>query len=672
MATPRRWLRGGLSLRAKITAAFVLIVVGGTAVSILIGSRIVADALLGQARVRVRTGLQAARLVWGERLGTVKSAVGRAASNELLVDAARADDPGLLGRELLALRDEGALGFLGYVEARTGRTTRAGRAGGGPGPRGDGLEDAVTRALAGAVVAAAVVIDEEALRAESPALAAQARLGVVPTPRALPAGRPQLTDGLLMIAAAPVMTQGRIIGVVYGGTLLNRNFEIVDQTQGLIYAGERHRGRDIGTVTVFLGDVRVATTLRTPAGERAVGTQASATVVRSVLERGQGWYGRAFVLDDWYLAGYEPLRDHRDHVVGMLYVGLLEAPFLALRTDVMLAFLTVTLVGLVIVLGLTFLLTRTMIHPLEEMVAATKRIAAGDLDHEVAVHSRDEIGHLAVSFNTMLTSVRAMQQELQEWAASLERKVRERSEELVAVQASMAQSEKLASVGRLAAGVAHEINNPLGGILTLTMLHVEDLEPQDPLRQDLEVVVKQTLRCREIVRGLLDFSRQSDARPQSTSASAVIEATVGLLERQSIFHNIVVKRSLREDLPPVLVDPGQLQQVVMNIVLNAVDAMERSGELGLATAVSPDGHKVVIRISDTGKGIPAEVMPFIFEPFFTTKKVGEGTGLGLAIVHGIVTRAGGGIQAETSSSGTTFTVELPVASGTAPADLGAG
>jgi two-component system NtrC family sensor kinase len=295
------------------------------------------------------------------------------------------------------------------------------------------------------------------------------------------------------------------------------------------------------------------------------------------------------------------------------------------------------------------------------MVAATKRIAAGDLDQEVAVRSRDEVGHLAVSFNTMLQSVRVMQQELQEWAASLERKVRERTEELVAVQSSMAQSEKLASIGRLAAGVAHEINNPLGGILTVTMLHLEDLGPADPLRADLELVVKQTLRCREIVRGLLDFSRQSEARPQSTSAATVIAETLGLLERQAMFHNIVITRSLSADLPPVLVDPGQLQQVLVNIVLNAVDAMAGHGALAVATSRGSDGRTVVIRISDTGKGIPPEVMPFIFEPFFTTKKVGEGTGLGLAIVHGIVTRVGGAVRAESTSAGTTFTIELPVA-----------
>jgi two-component system NtrC family sensor kinase len=343
----------------------------------------------------------------------------------------------------------------------------------------------------------------------------------------------------------------------------------------------------------------------------------------------------------------------------MLYVGMREAPFLAVHTDVMLTFLAVVVVGLAVVLGLAYVITRTMIYPLEEMVAATKRIAEGDLDSPVTVRSRDEVGHLAMSFNRMTESLQTMQAELQGWAHTLEEKVRERTEELVTVQARMAQSEKLASIGRLAAGVAHEINNPLGGILTLAMLGLEETDEKHPMRGDLEIIVKQTLRCREIVKGLLDFSRQSETRATRVDLNGIVDNTLSLLERQAIFHNIKTRRLFEEKLPAVLIDPGQMQQVVMNIVINAVDAMEENGELRVSTAV--DRGEIVVTISDTGKGIPNDVIPFIFEPFFTTKKVGKGTGLGLAIVHGIVTRAGGGIEVQTSPLGTTFAVRLPIA-----------
>jgi two-component system NtrC family sensor kinase len=365
------------------------------------------------------------------------------------------------------------------------------------------------------------------------------------------------------------------------------------------------------------------------------------------------------VVNDWYIAAYEPIRDSSGAIVGILYAGILEEPFLAARTEVMLTFLVVCLVGLVIVFVLTYLMTRTTIRPLEAMVEATKKIAAGNLDVRVKAASHDEIGELADSFNNMLASLQTMRSELQKWARTLEVKVQERTDELVTVQARMAQSEKLASVGRLAAGVAHGINNPLGGILALTMLALEDCDEHHPLRGDLETIVKQTLRCREIVKGLLDFSRQSEAPASRVNVNAVVDSTISLLERQPMFHNIRTVRKFEDNLPPVFIDPGQLQEVVINIVLNAVHAMDESGVLEVDTASDPGRAQVVIRISDTGKGIPPEALPLIFEPFFTTKKVGEGTGLGLAIVHGIVARAGGAVDVESSPGRTVFTVMLP-------------
>jgi two-component system NtrC family sensor kinase len=193
------------------------------------------------------------------------------------------------------------------------------------------------------------------------------------------------------------------------------------------------------------------------------------------------------------------------------------------------------------------------------------------------------------------------------------------------------------------------------------MLALEDCPPDHPMRQNLEIIVKQTMRCRETVKGLLDFARQSSTAATSIEVSPVVDKTLSLLENQSIFHDIRIVRALEPSLPSVLIDAGQLQQVVVNIVLNAVDAMEESGILTVETAPALQSDEVLVRISDTGKGIPEDVLPFIFEPFFTTKKVGQGTGLGLSIVHGIVARAGGKIDVATSPKGTVFTVRLPVA-----------
>lgn len=652
------WIHRALSLRAKITASFTLIVIGGTVVSTLIGSKIITDALLGQAQKRARQGLEAAHTFYAERVDRIGSEVARAARAQAVREATTAGSPDRTATVLGTLAHEGALDFLAFVDTE-GRVFPANPAAGPSRPAS--LPFVVTRALNGQPAAGTEIVSGEFLRAENPALAERARMTVISVPNAAPAGTEETTDGLALLASAPVEQQHRIVGALCGGVLLNRNYEIVDRVKRLLYGGETYEGRDVGTVTIFLRDVRIATNVMTAGGQRAIGTRVSSPVAQSVLERGGRWDGRAFVVNDWYVASYEPIKNPSGSVIGILYAGLLEQPFLAARTEVMLTFLIVCLVGLVVVFVLTYVLTRTTIRPLEEIAAATRQIAAGHLDVRVKTGAHDEIGVLAASFNTMLDALQATKRELEDWARTLEVKVQERTDELVAVQARMAQSERLASIGRLAAGVAHGINNPLGGILTLTMLALEDCGDDHPMRADLETIVKQTQRCREIVKGLLDFSRQTDVRASKLDVNPIIDSALSLLERQALFHNIKTVRRFQDDLPPVFVDPGQLQEVIINIVLNAVDAMEENGVLMVETRTDPGRGQVVIGISDTGKGIPPDVVPLVFEPFFTTKKVGQGTGLGLAIVHGIVTRAGGTVDVTSKPGQTTFTVRLPAA-----------
>jgi two-component system NtrC family sensor kinase len=655
-----RWLRTALSLRVKITATFTLIVVGGTVASTLIGSQIITNALLSQARTRGLQGLEAARTIYSDQLGAVKAELLRASTSDALEVPIQSGSADALPDALVRARDAAGLSFLGYVDARRQQAVRAG--GGAAGSAiTSALRGPVGEALNGRAVASTEALDLEALSAENPALADEAIVA-----RAAPAGNlgesaPALTSGLVLFAAVPVRVRGVIVGALYGGTLLNNRTEIVDRVELLLYGGEKYRDRQLGTISILLGDVWISTNVTRAPGVRATGTVMSPDIAGPVLSSGRKWSGRASVLDDWYVASCEPIRSHSGKVVGALYVAILEAPLLAARTEVMRTFLVVCLVGLVVVFALTYVLTRTMIHPLEEMVAATKRIAAGDLDVSVNVASRDEVGELAGSFNLMLASLKTMNGELQEWAHTLEEKVRDRTAELVSVQARMVQSEKLASIGRLAAGVAHGINNPLGGILSLTMLALEDMPADHPLRADLDTIVKQTLRCRDIVKGLLDFSRQSDAQAAMTDVTPVIDSTLALLERQPVFQNIKVTRLLEPNLPPVLIDPGQLQEIIVNLVLNGVDAMEEHGGLTVESVEDEAAGEIVIRVTDSGKGIPPEVMPFLFEPFFTTKKVGRGTGLGLAIVHGVVTRAGGRVEAVSAPGATTFTLRLPKA-----------
>jgi two-component system, NtrC family, sensor kinase len=651
-----------MSLRQKITISFVLIVLCGTAVSTFIGSRIITSAMRNEALKRVRHGLEAANMVYASRLESVRKAVAWAASAGKLAAASDPRSRNTLPEILSTLRRENDLDFLTFVDARNSQIVRS-----SPGselsspPNTLSINNLLPEARAGNVLAGTEILSRADLLREAPALAEQARFPIIPVPMAKPDDRTGVDSGLVLIAIAPVATDAGIAGVLYGGVLLNRNFGLVDQINRIIFGGEQSADLDIGSVTIFMDDVRVATTVMREPNKRAVGTRASAEVVDTVLVRGERWIGRAYVVNDWRIAAYEPLRNHAGKVLGMLYVGMQEQPFLAVRTDMMVTFLVVAAVGVVVVLGLTYIITRSMIQPLEEIVAASNRIADGDLEHSaIDVPTHDEIGHLADRFNKMVASIKTMKSELEEWGRTLEEKVKQRTEELVVVQNQMAQSAKLASLGRLSAGVAHEINNPLGGILTFSMLALEDCDKDDPLRQNLEIIIKQTLRCRETVKGLLDFSRQSTASASLTDINSVVDKTLSLLQNQSIFQNVRTVRRFQKDLPQALIDPGQLQQVVVNIALNAVDAMEEAGTLTVETVTDEGAQEVLIRFSDTGKGIPDEILNLIFEPFFTTKKVGEGTGLGLSIVHGIVTRAGGKVVASSSPAGATFTVRLPI------------
>jgi two-component system, NtrC family, sensor kinase len=646
--TLRHWRRGRISLRARITAAFTLLVVGGTAISTLIGSHIITNALLEEARTRTVHGLEAALIMYDEAMATTATSVARLAG---LPAASQAlwDEPAAAGPSILHLSTDSGLDFFRVLP---------------DGPRSDDpcLATPSARALIAAAAsagaaAAAEVLSRECLAALDPGLPNRTSIDI--TQDTGPAGE-ELTSALALVAATRIEQGGRVLGTAYGGVVLNRRTDIVDHVKLLVYGDAKYGAKEIGSASIFLGDVRVATSARTAAQARAVGTRAAPNVSEAVLAAGRRWDGRARVVDDWCIAAYEPIRNHAGDVIGMLYVGMLEAPILAVRTDVMLTFLVVCLFGLVIVFALTYLITRRTISPLEEMVAATKKIAAGDLRVRVSVASDDEIGDLAGSFNDMLSSLEATKQELEEWGHTLEDKVRERTEQLVEVQAQMARSEKLASIGRLAAGVAHSINNPLGGILALSMLGVE--ECRDPaLRRDLDTISRQALRCREIVKGLLDFSHQSDARVTRTDVNAIIDGAVQLLQRQAVFHNVTIVRAFDPDVPAVLVNPSQLQDAVTNLLVNAVDAMEDGGTLSVETATQPDRAEVLIRVSDTGSGIPEANMAYLFEPFFTTKRVGKGTGLGLAIVHGVVTRAAGRVEVASSPSGTTFTIHLPAA-----------
>jgi signal transduction histidine kinase len=236
-------------------------------------------------------------------------------------------------------------------------------------------------------------------------------------------------------------------------------------------------------------------------------------------------------------------------------------------------------------------------------------------------------------------------------------------EELEKTQLQLLQAEKMSSLGKLAAGVAHQLNNPLGGITLFAKLLLEEYDLEEGAKEDLQRILRDAKRCRDTVKELLEFTRQTRHLMRPHDINRALTRTLFLLESQTLFHNIEIVKDLNASLPLVLVDIQQLYHLFMNIILNAAQAMGGKGTLTVKSLLLEKEEQVCIEISDTGPGISKENLPHIFEPFFTTKEEGQGTGLGLSLAYRIVQNHGGHIRAESSpGKGTTFSIELPIGS----------
>jgi two-component system, NtrC family, sensor kinase len=650
---------GHLSLRTKLGLSFLAVIILGSLLWLVFGSRLIRNTLIGQAQDKIRHDLNSARMVFNERLRAIEAVVRLTAARESLRDALVTGQTDILARYLGRVRSENGLDILNLLDSQ-GRVLVRTRT---PNMTGDDQSGdiLVRRAIGRITVSGPQIMSREALVRESPEMAEQGLIEFVPTPMAAPREGNSETSGLVLKAASPVVGEdGKVLGVLTGGVLLNRNYEIVDRVKEIVFKDELYKGRETGTATIFLEDVRISTNVKSASGDRAIGTRLSATVKRAVLDEGKTWLDRAFVVNDWYITAYEPIRDIEGRTIGILYVGMLEKPYLDTAARVTRTFALIAALSMAFLFILLYLSTTRIIRPLQRMAVAAGEISRGDLSHKVEVNSRDEIGELADSFNLMTDHLREANAKLVDWGRTLEKKVEERTQELRETQAHLVQSEKLASIGKLAAGIAHEINNPLGGILIYSHLILEDTPPGGAHHENLKKIVRETTRCKDIVKGLLDFARPKEPEMSPVDIPEVLDRCLALMERQALFQNIRIEKSYAPDLPRVVADGGQLQQVFMNIILNAAESMNGQGALGLRVDLDVNRDELTVNISDSGHGISEEDKARLFEPFFTTKEVGKGTGLGLAISYGIVRKHRGSIEVESEvGKGAIFTVRLP-------------
>jgi two-component system NtrC family sensor kinase len=326
---------------------------------------------------------------------------------------------------------------------------------------------------------------------------------------------------------------------------------------------------------------------------------------------------------------------------------------------------------LLVSLSVGWLLHRLIYVPLRDLDRGAKRLASGDFDQPIPVRGEDEFGSLARSYNTMMAGLKKSRQELEEWVQTLGQKVKERTEELRLAQAEVARGEKLASIGQLAAGIAHELNNPLTGVLTFTSLMRKKMPDGSQDAEDLDLVIRETRRCASIIRRLLDFAREKPPEKTEVDLNSLIMETVRFVERSAALQHVEITTQLDRNLPQLHVDADLIKQVLMNILVNAQQAIvEEQGRIlvtsrfhaarRLANCGNDPVPAVEVAITDTGCGIAKENLQRIFDPFFTSKEVGKGTGLGLSVTYGIVRSHGGEIEVESKvGEGTTFRVFLP-------------
>lgn len=318
-----------------------------------------------------------------------------------------------------------------------------------------------------------------------------------------------------------------------------------------------------------------------------------------------------------------------------------------------------------LLLSISFAVTvfthRLVNRPVKKLLAQTARIARGDFDSLVHNPSfaRDEIGEFSEAFNQMTVSLKSARMELEEWGKNLETKVAERTSEIKKMQTQLIRSEKLVSLGRLVAGITHEINNPLTGILMFANLIHGNPKLDPSLKNDSAVIINEAKRCAKIVKGLLDFSRESIPQKKPASLGQVMERTLSLISPQSSFRHIDILRDYQPDLPFIPIDENQIEQVFINMLLNASQSMPGAGTITIKTYTENDQY-ACLRITDTGTGIAEENLGKIFDPFFTTKG-DKGTGLGLSVSYGIIERHGGIIEVQSRlNEGTTFVIKLPL------------
>ena len=632
-----------MSLRLKIVIGFIVIIITSYIILAFATSTYVNNLYVKEVQTRVRLDLNSAHGIYfryQERIDNILQAVAiRRSMDQPLHEEVKEE----LGNVLNNIYHQSGIDILILIDVDGNVVYRAHN----PGVKGDNLSEiSIIKKLMQEwkPVNGTIVLNEQILEKEGIDLLKRAAVKVKSTPRSRPEQKLTEKRGMFIAAAVPISSlyTNKKLGILFAGYLINNNNEIVDEIKSKIFQDQTYKGKDIGTATIFFDDLRIATNVKQQDNTRAIGSRLSIEVYNHVISEGKIWADRAFVVNDWYLTAYEPIINPEGKIIGSLYVGLLEDPFKYPSRIIIIFFIIALSITSLASLILIFFYTKMMMRPIDHIVKMCRKIISGDLSARCNVNPSGEMGILCRTINQMAESIEQHEKKI-----------------LDSAQKQIIQSEKLASIGRLAAGIAHEINNPLTGVLTFAHFLKENRANDEKDIEDIDVIIKETTRVRDIIRGLLNFARQSPSNKELTNINEIIQVLLILIKGQKEFRNVQIIEHYEKKLPELLADKNQLQQVFLNLVLNAGESINGKGIITIETSATCQAIKVAI--SDSGGGIKDEDMDKIFDPFFTTKPVGQGTGLGLSVSYGIIEQHGGVIQCESKvGEGTTFNILLPL------------
>jgi two-component system, NtrC family, sensor kinase len=470
------------------------------------------------------------------------------------------------------------------------------------------------------------------------------------------------TRALVLTLAQPILnSHGKTVGALLGGRVINKDISIVQEVRSLLQ----------DQATIFLGQARIATTLRFDGGDRK-GESMVGALHPSATRTSMGLYSerksRGPIDGEELMGVFDPIQDHQGVAVGSLYLGRPLSSMdeiakaqeeietsIERRTTQYIAALIVFSMLLSVVIATIF--SKRITKQIDQLRKGAETISAGNLDYRLNIKSGDEIEVLAEQFNLMAA-------ELHESYQTLENKVEERTRELKHSQETLIQQEKMVGIGQLAAGIAHELNTPLGTIIGYGQMLREDLAAQPSANgslNDVTEIIGQAERCRDLVKNLLNFSRRSTTERSLSDVNGIVRKILSLVEHDFELKHVNIRMVLDADLPPAKVNENEIAQVVLNLANNAVDSMPGGGDLRVSTAYEADADRIRIEVHDTGFGISESDRTRVFEPFFTTKEVGKGTGLGLSICYKIVENHMGSMEFDSViGQGTTFRIFLPV------------